>query len=207
MWASKLKYLLNSNSSCSGDLSLTVHSKISSTGLSELSVTDLDVCEALQRLKGGKKDTDNLSSDHLHHAVPVIAAPLATLFTAILRHGYMPNSFCNCTVVPIPKGPKDVTCGSNYRGIAIASTISKVLSMLLYSAFLASRDYQFGFKSGLSTTLCTGVLKATVSRYIHRNSNVYGCFLDASKAFDLVNHKLFLVIYLTVTSLQVLLGS
>ena len=140
MWASKLKYLLNSNSSCSGDLSLTVHSKISSTGLSELSVTDLDVCEALQRLKGGKKDTDNLSSDHLHHAAPVIAAPLATLFTAILRHGYMPNSFCNCTVVPIPKGPKDVTCGSNYRGIAIASTISKVLSMLLYSAFLASRD-------------------------------------------------------------------
>ena len=57
LWASKLKYLLNSNSSCSGDLSLTVHSKISSTGLSELSVSDLDVCEALQRLKGSKKDT------------------------------------------------------------------------------------------------------------------------------------------------------
>ena len=102
MWASKLKY---SNSSCSGDLSLTVHSKISSTGLS---VSDLDVCEALQRLKGGKKDTDNLSSDHLHYAAPVIAAPLATLFTAILRHGYMPNMFRNCTVVPIPKGPKNV---------------------------------------------------------------------------------------------------
>ena len=65
LWASKLKYLLNSNSSCSGDLSLTVHSKISSTSLSELSVSDLDVCEALQRIKGGKKDTDNLSSDHL----------------------------------------------------------------------------------------------------------------------------------------------
>ena len=113
LWASKLKYLLNSYSSCSGDLSLTVHSKISSTCLSELSVSDLDVCEALQ--KGGKKDTDNLSSDHLHHAAPVIAAPLATLFTAILRHGYMPIAFRNCTVVLIPKGPKDVTCSSNYR--------------------------------------------------------------------------------------------
>ena len=151
LWASQLKCLLNSNS---GDLSLTVHSKISSTGLSELSVSDLDVCEALQRLKGGKKETDNLSSDHLHHAAPVIAAPLATLFTAILRHGYMPNSFRNCTVVPIPKGPKDVTCSSNYRGIAIASTISKVLEHVIYSAFLASSDYQFGFKSSFSTTLC-----------------------------------------------------
>ena len=50
-----------------------------------------------------------------------------------------------------------------------------ILSMVVLSdsAFLASSDYQFGFKSGLSTTLCTGVLKATVSRYIHRNSNVY----------------------------------
>ena len=28
------------------------------------------------------------------------------------------------------------------------------------------------------------------NEYIHRNSTVYGCFLDASKAFDLVNHKL-----------------
>ena len=130
----------------------------------------MDVCEALQRLNGGKKDTDNLSSDHLHHADPVIAAPLATLFTAILRHGYMPNLFRNCTVVPIPKG---ATSSSNYRGIAIASTISKVLERVIltkYSACLASSDYQFGFKSGLSTTLCTGVLKATVSRYIHRNS-------------------------------------
>ena len=76
LWASKLKYLLNSNSSCSGDLSLTVHSKIYYNGLSELSVSDLYVCEALQRLNGGKKDTDNLSSAHLHHAAP---APLATL--------------------------------------------------------------------------------------------------------------------------------
>ena len=73
LWASKLKYLLNSNSSCSGDLSLTVHCKISSTSLSELPVSDLDVFEALQRPKGGKKDTDNLSSDQLHHAAPVIA--------------------------------------------------------------------------------------------------------------------------------------
>ena len=81
------------------------------------------------------------------------------------------------------------------HGIAIASTISRVrilehVILIKYSAFLASSDYQFGFKSGLSTTLCTGVLKATVSRFIHRNSNVYGCCLDASKTFDLVNHKL-----------------
>ena len=37
--------------------------------------------------------------------------------------------------------------------------------------------------------MCTGVLKNVVSRYINRGSSVLGCFLDASKAFDLVNHE------------------
>ena len=67
----------------------------------------------------------------------------------------------------------------------------KVLEHLIlkkYSSFLSTSHLQFGFKSGFSTTLCTGVLKNVVSRYIHRGSSVLGCFLDASKAFDLVNH-------------------
>ena len=41
----------------------------------------------------------------------------------------------------------------------------------------------------LYTTMCTGALKNVVSCYINRGSSVVGCFLDASKAFDLViNH-------------------
>ena len=35
---------------------------------------------------------------------------------------------------------------------------------------------QFGFKQGLSTTMCTCVLKNVVSRYINRGSSVLGCF-------------------------------
>ena len=42
--------------------------------------------------------------------------------------------------------------------------------------------------------MCTGLLKTTISHcnIINRHSVVYGCFLDASKAFDLVDHKLLL---------------
>ena len=47
---------------------------------------------------------------------------------------------------------------------------------------------QFGFKSGFSTELCTGVVKSVITRYLHNETNVFGCFLDASKAFDRVNH-------------------
>lgn len=56
--------------------------------------------------------------------------------------------------------------------------------------FFFTSDLQFGFKKGFSTTLCTGLLKNTISRYVHRGSSVFGCFLDASKAFDLVAHDI-----------------
>ena len=87
-------------------------------------------------------------------------------------------------------GLKDTSCSSNYRGIAIASTLSKVLEGVILQSFFTSSDLQFGFKPGHSTTLCTGILKCTLSRYINHNTFMYCCFLDASKAFDLVDHKL-----------------
>ena len=86
------------------------------------------------KLKLDKSDYDFLSSDHLRYASAVIATPLAAYFTSILRHGYMPNVLRDCVVIPIPKSLK----GSNYRGIAIASTLSKVLEGVIlhkYSEF------------------------------------------------------------------------
>jgi hypothetical protein len=52
--------------------------------------------------------------------------------------------------------------------------------------------YQFGFKSGHSTTLCTDVLKKVIKYYSTRGSHVFACFIDLFKAFDKVNYwKLF----------------
>ena len=52
--------------------------------------------------------------------------------------------------------------------------------------------YQFGFKKGHSTGLCTSVVKQTVDYYLKHGSHVFVCFLDFSKAFDRVNYwKLF----------------
>ena len=49
-------------------------------------------------------------------------------------------------------------------------------------------DNQFGFKKGHSTDHCIYVLKNVIQYYRRYNSPVYTCFLDASKAFDRVNH-------------------
>ena len=39
----------------------------------------------------------------------------------------MPKAFCDAMVQPIPKGSKDPSQSANYRGIALASSLSKVL--------------------------------------------------------------------------------
>ena len=59
-----------------------------------------------------------------------------------------------------------------------------------YESFFYSNSLQFGFKPGFSTILCTATVRNVVSRYMHNGSYILGCFLDASKAFDLVDHTL-----------------
>ena len=58
----------------------------------------------------------------------------------------------------------------------------------LMEPYLSTTDNQFGFKKGHSTDHCIYVLKNVIQYYRSYNSPVYTCFLDASKAFDRVNH-------------------
>jgi len=84
---------------------------------------------------------------------------------------------------------KDICDVNNYRAIAISSTISKVSESVILHAITTvaeGDEMQFGFKSGLSTGLCTNVLKSTVGYYTTRGSHVFCCFVDFSKAFDRV---------------------
>ena len=57
-------------------------------------------------------------------------------------------------------------------------------------SFLHSSDYQFGFKANHSTDLCIYTLKEVIDFYKSQSTSIYVCFMDASKAFDRVNHWL-----------------
>ena len=51
---------------------------------------------------------------------------------------------------------------------------------------------QYAFKDKHSTVMCSLVLKETIRYYMNNESDVYGCFIDATKAFDRVRYdKLF----------------
>ena len=106
----------------------------------------------------------------------------------------MPEQLRNCILVPIPKANKDPANSDSYRPISLASSLSKALEWCIirrqYPEYFPTSGLQFGFKEIMSTTLCTGTVKNIISRYMHEGSSVFACFLDASKAFDLVNHEI-----------------
>ena len=127
----------------------------------------------------------------MSHLSLQMSSPL--FFTAILRHGYMPLSLRDSVLVPILKGNKDATDSYNYRPIALSSTFSKIVERLIlsrYESVFATTSVQFGFKPDSSTSLCTTAIKNIVARYVHNGSPVLECFLDANKAFDLVDHDI-----------------
>ena len=108
----------------------------------------------------------------------------------------MPTAWRDCILVPIPKHLKDPAQSDSYRPIALAPNLSKVLEKLNFRSCFITSDLQFGFKPGYSTDLCSGVLRNVVSQYIHKGFKVYSCFLDATKAFDRVNHEVLLKLLL-----------
>ena len=66
--------------------------------------------EALFHLKSGKSDADGVISEHVIYASSALMGPLATYFTSLVRHGFMPQCFRDCVLVPVPKKNKDASC-------------------------------------------------------------------------------------------------
>ena len=194
LWAGKFDGLLNTNNSegrerLSGQISAGLNTDI----LGSLRVTDVQVITAVRKLKRAKSDGRQLLSDNAINAPSSFFSALARLFTAALRHGHVPICMRDAILQPILKGGgKDRSCSANYRGIALASSLSKILEWCIILGnpkVFSSCDFQFGFKRGVSTSMCTQFLKNVVHHYNRGGSPVYCCLLDASKAFGLVDHE------------------
>ena len=171
----------------------SIRESIGPSDLSSIFISQEVVRDAISQLKSGKHDGSILMSNHFIYSKDALSAPLSWLFTAMLRHGIVPDTPRDCILVPIPKSGKDPSSSDSYRPIALAPILSKVFEWCLLfqfqSCFITS-SLQFGFKSGFSADLCTGLLKNVIQNYLECDTHVYGCFLDASKAFNRVDHAL-----------------
>ena len=164
------------------------------------SVSPCDVEAAIRKLKMGKSaGPDALSAEHVRFAGANLHQHLSALFTAMLQFSYMPRSMIVSYISPVLKDKNsDVTFSRNYRPITVSNVLSKLFELIIFPYLKNAcplSDSQFGFRDGSSTDAAIYLLKEVIRNYNRLNSRVYCTFLDASKAFDRVNHsKLFSVL-------------
>ena len=162
---------------------------------SNMSVSTKSVSEIIGKLECGKSaGPDGIGAEYLKFSNIKIHILLSLCFTLCLAHGYLPQAMIETTIVPIVKNKSgNLSDSSNYRPIALATIVSKMFeSVLLFKCaeYLSTSDNQFGFKSSHSTDLCIYTLKEFIDYYKSRGTTVYVTFLDASKAFDRIDHWL-----------------
>ena len=177
-----------------------INQNISNANGVDFVITSKEVNKAINSLKQQKSDGDHgLMSDHIIYSHPRFKDYIGKLVTTILIHGYVPQDLLLGTIVSIPKDNRaSLITSNNYRGITLCSALSKLIDVIIiqrYNDVLITSDMQYAFKDNHSTVLCSLTLKEVITYYLNNRSEVYTCFVDASKAFDKVRHdKLFSIL-------------
>ena len=100
LFASNFSNLLNRHSSLPRtSLFSSVQSSLTESDLTKLNFSEDDVLEALSQMKPNKCDSSGVFSEHSKYASTVIAEPLALFLSSVVRHGYMPKSLRDCTLI------------------------------------------------------------------------------------------------------------
>ena len=159
-----------------------------------IKVTVDDIINAINKLDNNKScGSDEIYAEHIKHSSEKLYPLLSLCFTSMFVHGYLPDSLLTVILVPIIKNKAgDINSMNNYRPVALACILSKVIEYIILDrleVYILTNPNQFGFKKGHGTDQCIYVLKELANLYTSRKGCMFACFLDASKAFDRVNHS------------------
>ena len=157
---------------------------------SEMSITVDEIEVAISQLEKNKScGIDAIYAEHLLYCSRRLLPLIASLFI----HGFLPDSMLSVVLVPVIKNKsRRINDSDNYRPIALASIVSKVVEKVILnrtSEFLLTTCNQFGFKNKLGKDMCIYALKEIVENHTSHNGSMFMGFLDASKAFDRLKHS------------------
>ena len=130
------------------------------------------------------------------------AKPISNILSRMINkcffRGYFPNCLKKARVIPIFKEGDPADMG-NWRPISITCCTSKLIEKLVkkrLSSFLSKHrilsDHQFGYRTQHSTTHAILNISDSILRNFDNKKHTVSIFLDLSKGFDCVDHKILL---------------
>ena len=142
---------------------------------------------------------DELSSILLKKIANSIKPALALIINQSLHTGIFPTKLKIAKVLPLFKNKGDSHLFDNYRPISLLPTISKIFERVVHKQlydYFAENDLfyksQYGYRKGHSTELAALEIADRISQYLDKGEIPIAIFLDLSKAFDTLDHKILL---------------
>ena len=126
----------------------------------------------------------------------IISPCLASLYNGCISTGNFPDILKIGKITPIFK-KGDSQNIKNYRPISTLPIFGKIFEKIIYTrlySFLTSQhiihDKQFGFRQTHSTSHALHYSIEHVKDALRSREHVLGIFIDLSKAFDTIDHKI-----------------
>ena len=154
-----------------------------------------EIQEAIKDLKIGKSPgNDQVTAEMIKYGGEKVAIFYHRLCTKIWQENIWPDEWGESIFVPIPKKGDILQC-SNNRTISLISHSSKILLKII-AMRMASKlskeiaEEQAGFRPGKGTRDQIMNLKMILEKNRERGIDICLCFIDYSKAFDMVAHDI-----------------
>ena len=163
------------------------------------SISESEINEVISDLKNSNSTGyDDYNTKFIKLSSPLLAPALEKIFNLSINTGVYPDSLKIAKVIPIFKNGSKSSV-NNYRPISILSPINKIFEKIIYSRLIKYIDkynllykYQYGFRKNHSTEHALIELMDQIKLNIGKNKMSCGIFIDLSKAFDTVDHKILL---------------
>lgn len=141
---------------------------------------------------------DDIHPSVIINVIPFIAQPISNIVNLSLSTGTFPDCLKIAKVVPIFKND-DKKLITNFRPISVLPVFSKIfekiMSVRLISYMEKNKfltDKQYGFREKHSTYMALIELIDHITAELDNSKFSLGVFIDLSKAFDTINHKILL---------------
>ena len=167
------------------------------TLMGKANLTDDEIKEDSRSLKPNKSPGyDNISLSVANETSDIFFTPLKYIFNHSLQQGIFSENLKIAKVSPIYKKDEEFL-PTNYRPVSVLPCFSKLLERIMYNClfkYLSENsiiyEKQFGFQTSHSTEHAILLLANQLYQSFNESKFTLGIFIDLSKAFDTVDHKI-----------------